>query len=143
MPKKFEIRLSIKEQKTGEEYFSNVEPEASVLTIEEGCNEIFPYLEEKLKTMKVGDSATIALNSKDAFGDLTDEALINIPINEIPESERNVSNEVVIENDVGQQYRGIIQEINNDVAIVDFNHPLAGKDIEVSLTLIKVSELNN
>jgi len=140
MPKKYELRLTIIEQETGSEYFSNLDPQESILTIVEGQSEIFPFIEDKLKVMKIGESLDINLQSTDAFGDITDDAIINIPINEIPEEERKVSSEVIIENDAGQQYRGLIQEINNDVAIVDFNHPLAGKNIQVSLTVINILE---
>ena len=38
----------------------------------------------------------------------------------------------------GQPVRGIISQVEDEVVVVDFNHPMAGKNLNFDIELVKV-----
>ena len=38
----------------------------------------------------------------------------------------------------GNQFQGIVCEITPDAVIMDFNHPMAGKELNFSVTVVEV-----
>ena len=44
------------------------------------------------------------------------------------------------ENEDGEAVYFIVEEVRDESVLIDFNHPLAGKDLEVSFTIRQVRE---
>lgn len=105
-----------------------------------GVGMIIPGLEEGMKGMNVGDKKTIEVPSDKAYGPRMDEAQQEVPKDQFPE-------DITLE--VGMQLAAegpqgvipvIVAEIKDDVVIVDFNHPLAGKDLTFDVEVIDVRD---
>ncbi len=94
--------------------------------------------EKHLEGLKTGDKFNFELASADAFGDIFEDDIINLPLKEfLDESGKLDKNTFQVgklipmtdEND--HQVRGKIVEINEEKGYIkmDFNHPLAGQNL--------------
>ena len=57
-----------------------------------------------------------------------------------PEVELNPGQVFETEDEEGNPVYFVVQEVRPDSAIIDFNHPLAGRELEVSFTVHQVRE---
>jgi FKBP-type peptidyl-prolyl cis-trans isomerase SlyD len=100
-----------------------------------------PGLEEALMGMKVDDTKVINLSADQAYGELDDELLMEVPRSDFgPEVELRPGLVFETENEDGEVVYFIVQEVRPETVLIDFNHPLAGKDLEVSFTIRQVRE---
>lgn len=105
-----------------------------------GTGMIIPGLDKGIKGLKAGDKKQVKIESKDAYGPRMDEALQEVPKDQFPKD---------IELKVGMQLAAqgpqgtipvVITEINADTVKVDFNHPLAGKDLTFDVEIVEVKD---
>ena len=104
-----------------------------------GNGELLAGLDLALQTMHAGESKTVALKAKDAFGE-RDLGLVKVlPLNEF--KKHNVSavpGTVVNVNDM----HGRVQSVSGGRVRVDFNPELAGRDLEYTLKIVKAFTTN-
>jgi FKBP-type peptidyl-prolyl cis-trans isomerase 2 len=117
----------------GEVIDSNEDREPMVYI--QGGGQILPALEAELQGMKVNDKKTIKLDAANAYGEVNPEAIQEVPTEQIPEGARQAG--AVLQ---AQGYPGPIRvvEVKEDVTIVDFNHPLAGKALTFDITIASI-----
>ncbi|MFC6976263.1 peptidylprolyl isomerase [Halomicroarcula sp. GCM10025709] len=94
-------------------------------TIVLGEGHIFPDVEDDIIGKEVGDEGTVTIAAADAFGEYDEDEVRTISKDKIPEDDRYPGAHVQIENQQGH-----IETIIGGRARVDFNHPLAGEDVE-------------
>ena len=100
-----------------------------------------PGLEEDLMGMKVNDTKVINLSAEEAYGELDEDLLMEVPRSDFgPEVELRPGLVFETENEDGQVVYFIVQEVRPETVLIDFNHPLAGKNLEVSFTIRQVRE---
>jgi FKBP-type peptidyl-prolyl cis-trans isomerases 2 len=85
--------------------------------------------------LKPGDKFEFTIPSDDAYGEYVDEHVIDLPKN-IFEVDGRFDEEMIQEGKIvplmnaeGQKLQGTVLEVNEDVVIMDMNHPLAGADL--------------
>lgn len=110
------------------------------LTYVQGTGEIISGLEQAVIGMKKGEKLDVAVAAADAFGEFDPEALIEVPKGDLPPEAQNGGMELTVEGPKGQTITGRVVEIKGNTAIVDFNRPLAGKDLQVSVTIVDVKQ---
>jgi len=103
----------------------------------QGGGQILPKLEEQLAGLAVGDKKSVQLSAADGYGEITDEAYQEVPIDQIPEEARKVDAQLQ-----SPDYPGPIRvkEVKEDVVILDFNHPLAGKELSFEVEIVGVED---
>ncbi|MFH1664456.1 MAG: peptidylprolyl isomerase [archaeon] len=107
----------------------------SPITIVIGNNELMKALEEEIKKMKAGEEKKIPLTAENAFGERKSELIKVLPMKEfIARNIRPVPGLAVELNNM----RGRIQSVSGGRVRVDFNHELAGKELEYEIRLEKV-----
>jgi FKBP-type peptidyl-prolyl cis-trans isomerase SlyD len=100
-----------------------------------------PGLEAALIGMQVNDAKVIKLMAEQAYGEFDDELLMEVPRSDFGlEVELRPGLVFETENEDGQAVYFIVQEVRPETVLIDFNHPLAGKDLEVSFTIRQVRE---
>ncbi len=104
-------------------------------TIVLGEGHIFPSVEEDIVGSEVGDSGSVTVEAKEAFGEFDEDEVRTVSKNKIPEDDRYPGAQVNVD---GQQ--GFVETIIGGRARVDFNHPLAGDDIEYNWEIVEVVE---
>ncbi|MCK9376448.1 MAG: peptidylprolyl isomerase [Syntrophobacterales bacterium] len=100
-----------------------------------------PGLEESLIGMEESEGKTVHLSATEAYGEFDEELVMEVPRSDFgPDAELKPGLVFETENEDGQTVYFIVQEVNPESVTIDFNHPLAGKDLEVSFTIRQVRE---
>lgn len=114
---------------------SNTEREPLVYT--QGSGQILTALEAELEGMTAGDKKTVALDAVNGYGEVNEQAFQEVPLEQLPEDARVVGAMLQAQGFPGPLR---VAEIKEDVAILDFNHPLAGKDLSFDITIVAVED---
>ncbi len=104
-------------------------------TIVLGEGHLFPGVEEEIVGSTVGASGTAVVPAGEAFGEYDDDEVRTISTDRIPEDDRYPGAQVRIDGD-----EGFVETIVGGRARVDFNHPLAGADIEYEYEVLDTVE---
>jgi FKBP-type peptidyl-prolyl cis-trans isomerase SlyD len=103
----------------------------------QGYQNIIPGLEKELYGLAVGDSKEITVASKDGYGEQDPQALVNVPRSEFPKDiQLELGLELALQQPDGQVLHAIVVAISPDSVKLDFNHPLAGKELNFRVTVI-------
>ena len=108
------------------------------LEYEHGAGQIIPGLEEKLAGLKPGDTRQIKVPADKAYGPVQSEAFQEVEITKIPEDARRTGAELSARDPNGMQHQVRIHEVKKETAVVDFNHPLAGKDLTFDVKVLSI-----
>ncbi len=101
-------------------------------TIVLGEGHIFEAVEDDIVGKEVGDEGSVVVPAAEAFGEYDDEQVRTVSKDKIPEDDRYPGAQVQI----GQE-QGFVETIIGGRARVDFNHPLAGEDVEYNYEIIE------
>lgn len=100
-----------------------------------------PGLEEAMLGLSPEDQRVVSLSPEQAYGEFDQELVMEVPLSDFaPEMELSPGLVFETENDEGHAIYFIVQEVGPDAVVIDFNHPLAGKALEVSFTVRQVRQ---
>lgn len=106
-----------------------------------GYGNILPALENALLGMKPGQSKQIHIKSVDGYGELDPEAFADVPRDEIPaDIVLEPGAEVQVSDEDGEELDAIVTEVDEEWVRLDFNHPLAGKDLDFEIHILELRE---
>ena len=104
-----------------------------------GDGNIPKSIEEILIGMKVGETKTVELESNEAFGQKRDDLIMDLPKEGFEsKAELEVDSKVLMKSPEGKTFTGTILEVNDENLSVDFNHPLAGKNLLFAVTVVSI-----
>jgi len=105
-----------------------------------GKGHIIPGLENALEGMSVGESGDIMVKAEDAYGEYNAEAIQTLPIEQFEGVELKEGLTLYGQGENGQTVQVTVKSFNDKEVNVDFNHPLAGKDLMFSVTVLSARE---
>lgn len=109
------------------------------LEFEVGSGQIIPGLDVALPGMVVGDKKTVKIACQDAYGPLNPEMRQAIPREGIPaDIPLEVGTTLQMQTPDGQALPVIVVELDEATVTLDANHPLAGKDLQFDIELMKI-----
>lgn len=97
-----------------------------------GAEELLGKLDDIIKEMKVGEQRKITIEAEDAYGMRNPELVVVVPLREFKKEKVQPFPGLII---TVNNRRGRVQSVSGGRVRVDFNHPLAGKDIEYELKI--------
>ena len=103
----------------------------------QGAGNIIPGLEQELYGMSLGESKVVIVQPEDGYGVLDPDAFVNIPKEQFPANIRiEVGVEIQVSDDGGSPMSARIDSLGDDDVRLDFNHPLAGKELHFETTIV-------
>lgn len=112
-----------------------------------GGGGLLPEFESNLEGLKKGDDFSFKIDAENGYGERDESAIIPIPIDSFKGQDGNIDTEMVKPGNVlpmvdqeGNQIQAIVIEVNEDHVVMDFNHPLAGKDLFFSGSVAEVRD---
>jgi FKBP-type peptidyl-prolyl cis-trans isomerase SlyD len=102
-------------------------------TIVIGGGHVFASVEADLEGKDVGDTGSVTVEAAEAFGEYDQDQVRTVSADRIPEDDRFPGAHVDID---GQH--GHVETVIGGRARVDFNHPLAGEDVEYEYEVLEV-----
>lgn len=107
------------------------------LTFQIGSGQIIPGFENSLLDKNIGDEFTIQIPSDDAYGPIREDLFLKVDKEKMP-GEVEVGQTLQAQADNGQEINVLIKEVNEDHVIIDGNHPLAGKNLDFTISVIDI-----
>ncbi|MFN4235288.1 MAG: peptidylprolyl isomerase [Bacteroidia bacterium] len=112
-----------------------------------GGGGLLEAFENNLEGLKVGDTFDFNIPAHQAYGESQQEYIVRIPIESFLDEEGNLDTEMVkvgnmlpmVDQD-GNRLQGLVVDVNDQFVIMDFNHPLADKDLRFVGTVLKIRE---
>ncbi len=99
-----------------------------------GEGHVLPGLENALKEMKQGEEKKVLVKPEGGWGERKTGNIAVVPLKQFKKEKMQPFPGLVVEIN-GRQ--GKIQSVNGGRVRIDFNHPLAGKDLEYELKIVR------
>ena len=104
-----------------------------------GEGTIFPAIETVLKDMKQGETKTVTLEPEEAFGPYLDGLVIELPKDNLQsDTTLDIGSKIKAKTSSGKTVKGTIIELKDEMYTIDLNHPLAGRKIVFTVTVVSV-----
>lgn len=104
-----------------------------------GQGMLIPGLETELVGMKAGETKEVVVAAEKGYGEVVKDAFREVPRAQFP---ANITPEeglrLSMQSPEGQQIPVTIAEVKEDAIVLDFNHPLAGKELHFDVSVVDV-----
>ena len=112
--------------------------EGQPATLQLGAGEMLPTLEKCFIGLDEGSSHEFKLTPDESFGPHRDELIEVVARQHMPEERIEPMSVMEFTAPDGSRYSGLVREIDEEKAVIDFNHPLAGKTIHLDVEIIGI-----
>ncbi len=107
----------------------------------QGAGNIIPGLEDELYGLEVGEAKNVIVAAEDGYGILDPDAFIDVPREQFPaEIPLEIGVELQVQDEDGQPMLARIDRVDDDNVRLDFNHPLAGKELVFDVKIVALRE---
>jgi len=116
------------------------------LTFLYGKGKMLEHFEKQLSDLKAGDLFDFKLTAEQAYGAVTEEAIVEVPLQsfevegKVDENIVKLGNTIPMMDSYGNKLHGIVLDITDSNVKMDFNHPLAGEDLHFKGKVIEVRD---
>jgi len=104
-----------------------------------GAGQMIPGFDAAVNGMKVGETKTVTLEPEQAYGEHNPEGIQSVPKQSFPENFEFEAGVVIEGNVQNQPVRGVINQVEEEFVVIDFNHPMAGKNLNFDIELVEVN----
>ncbi len=109
------------------------------LEFEVGSGMVIPGFDNGVIGMSVGDKKTINIPAEEAYGSVEEDRFMEFPVNRFPpDLKPEVGMALTMSDGSGQQFPVVIADVQDDVVVLDANHPLAGKDLIFDIEMMEI-----
>ena len=134
---KVELHFSLKLADTGELVDSTFEEKPAELVIGDG--NLPAAFEAVIHGMRAGERKIERIEPKDGFGQHNPSNVQRIPKDQFdPSVEISEGLVVSFQDKAKSELPGVVSTIGDTMVTVDFNHPLAGRDLEFEVEILSV-----
>jgi FKBP-type peptidyl-prolyl cis-trans isomerase SlyD len=132
------IIYTVKDTDTNEVIDSNVgEKPLSFIT---GKNHVIAGLEKGIMEMSPDEEKDILVKAEDAYGQRDENAIATLPIEQFAGIDLEEGMTLYGQGENGETVQVIVKNFNNSEVTIDFNHPLAGKDLLFNVKILSVRD---
>jgi FKBP-type peptidyl-prolyl cis-trans isomerase 2 len=123
--------------KSGETFDSSNGKEPLEFTV--GSGQVIKGFDDGVKGMQVGDKRTLEINVEDAYGEKSQDMIIEFPKEQFPEDMNpEIGQQLMMSNGSGQTFPVTVTEVREESVLLDANHPLAGQDLVFDIELVEI-----
>ena len=120
--------------------FDSSRSRGEAISFEVGAGQMIAGFDSAVVGMSVGETKDIALAPSDAYGDWNPEYVKVYPQEAFPtEVELKEGATVAGQNELGQQMIAKIVTLSENDVTLDFNHPMAGKNLNFNIEIVNVT----
>ena len=112
---------------------------ADLLKIIQVRGQMIKGFDAAIPGMVIGDKKTINIPAAEAYGERSEEAIIDFPKSNVPaDMQIEAGMQLTLSNQYGQPVPVVVVEVKEDVIILDANHFLAGKELIFDIELVSI-----
>jgi FKBP-type peptidyl-prolyl cis-trans isomerase SlyD len=114
--------------------------ENELIYLHGGYGHIFSALEDALLGKEEDESFTVTLTPEQTFGDYKEELIVQEPLSELPE---DIYIGMELDTDDESEIVYVVTNIQDDFALLNANHPLAGRTLTFEGKITELQELGD
>ncbi len=110
----------------------------------QGYGNIIPGLENALYDMRINEKKQVVISPEDGYGEVDPDAVIEISKEEFPPDitlQPGVT--LQVQDNEGNVMLAQITDVGDETVTLDFNHPLAGKELHFNVTVVGLRAAND
>jgi len=121
--------------------FDNSFERGEPITCQVGAGMLISGFDNALTGMKVGETKNINLSPEEAYGEHIAEGVQQVTRDCFPEDFELVKEATVYgKNAAGEEMIATILDFDDTQATLDFNHPMAGKNLNFEINIVDINE---
>jgi FKBP-type peptidyl-prolyl cis-trans isomerase 2 len=101
----------------------------------QGKHQLLPALERQVTGLKTGDEKKVELSAEEGFGPYDAKKKKTVSKGDLPAGTKEGD---VLEDREGKQ--ATVTQLSDNSAVMDYNHPLAGKPLQVKIKILRVED---
>ena len=118
--------------------FDNSRSRGAALQVEVGTGQLIPGFEQACSEMEVGETKKIRIRPEEGYGPTNPTLVQEVGKEAFPEDfEFTVGEYVSGQGENGQPVTGQIVNVEDTKVTLDFNHPMAGKNLNFEITAVE------
>jgi FKBP-type peptidyl-prolyl cis-trans isomerase 2 len=104
-----------------------------------GGGQVIKGFDQGVMGMQVGEKRTVEIEVDDAYGEKSQDMVIEFPKNQFPpDMKPEAGMQLMMNNGAGQSFPVVVAEVKEDTVVLDANHPLAGQDLVFDIELVEI-----
>lgn len=105
-----------------------------------GNQDVIPGFESAVMGMNEGESKTVTIVAKEAYGPRQEELITEVDRGQFPPHiAPEVGQQLEVKSDEGFQALVTVTDVAEDKVTLDANHPLAGRDLTFEIELVSIN----
>ena len=106
-----------------------------------GAGQMIRGFDAALPGMNVGDKKTINIKAEEGYGERSEEAIIEFPLENVPpDMKLEPGMQLTLSNQAGQPVPVVVKEVKEEIILLDANHFLAGEELIFDIELVDIAE---
>ncbi len=106
-----------------------------------GAGQVIKGFDDAVMDMTPGDKKTVNIPSHEAYGERSDDMLMEYPLDDFPEDIKPQEGmELQMSDEQGHIFPVLVHEVKENSVVLDGNPPLAGKDLTFDIELVSIGE---
>lgn len=111
-----------------------------------GVGNLLPKFEQNINGLKINDRFDFKLIANDAYGEVREEAIVDVPMKafevdgQVDHNLLREGNQIPMMDQSGNRMNGKVVRFDDEYVTMDFNHPLAGSDLHFNGTIVEIRE---
>jgi FKBP-type peptidyl-prolyl cis-trans isomerase 2 len=104
-----------------------------------GSGDMIPGFEQAVINMSVNEIKNVHIPAENAYGPYDDNMIVTVNWSSFQEGfVPEIGEPIQMRNSLGQTFQGTVLNTSEEGVTVDFNHPLAGIDLNFEITLVEI-----
>ena len=112
-------------------------------TFKVGDGSLLPGFEQALFGLKAGDQRSLPISPEIGFGQPNPQNVQIMPRSQFVDMELSEGLLVIFNDAAKAELPGVVKAFDDDRVTIDFNHPLAGKNLSFDVKIIEVKSLSH
>ncbi len=100
-----------------------------------GRGELLEGLEERISNMNEGETKDIIVPAYEAYGEYDKSLTETLPISDFEEIDLEIGMILEADGEDGEIYKATVTDVTKDSVTVDYNHPMAGNDLNFKVVI--------
>ena len=95
-------------------------------------------VQKRLSGHKKGDVVSMVLPPEEGCGPIDPNATMELELQLVPQNSRKPGQHVKLRGPHGVELVGVVKEVKEKTAVIDINHPLAGKTLHFDVRIVNI-----
>ncbi len=130
------IEYTLNDANTKEQLDTNVG--GKPLEFISGQGQIIPGLEKEIENLNAGENTDVLVQPAEAYGEYNDEAVQTLPKEQFAGVDLVEGMDLYGTGENGETVQVIVKAVGEEDVTIDYNHPMAGKTLMFSVSILDV-----